>query len=203
MQYTRFSPFYDQDEIVKIYKENASRAGRKSFEMVIKDIQEKIWLGNGGDWPVIREVSDPCFIPNIPLARWRKGFYFAVFRLDSKENLPEEIQPFTIHEEVGFEGKLPDVHITFKREPLFISSYGIGGVRKDLQQPDSLRISFPEIYREHSAAALSARTLHPLNISKVDQKLGIMGDISPTESRERVMAFLQAYLRKMCVGVTL
>jgi len=165
-------------------------------------IAERIKSENGGVWSTVKEVTDPRFIPDIPLARWRKEFYFAVYKLDGNESVPEDVLPFTIHEETEFEGKLPDVHITFKREPLFMSGIGFGLVRTDLQRPDSFWFSFSRTSYEHAVATSSARGLHPSSILKENPKLGIRGDVSPTEPRERVMAFIQAYLRKMCVGTT-
>jgi len=84
-----------------------------------------------------------------------------------------------------------------------MSGIGFGLVRTDLQRPDSFWFSFSRTSYEHAVATSSARGLHPSSILKENPKLGIRGDVSPTEPRERVMAFIQAYLRKMCVGTTL
>lgn len=204
MQYTRFSPFLlDRETIIRVHKEKTPRDKRKSPEKVMELIGTAIEEKDGSNWDATREVTDTMFIPNIPIVRWRKHFYFAVFRLDSKEDLPEDAQPFTIHEEIVYGRRPSDIHITFTREPLFVSSPGFGGVRNDLKSPDSLRFSFPKIYSKHREAISSTNTLHSSERREVVGERGVTYEIPSSESSTLTMASIQAYLKKMCVGVTL
>jgi hypothetical protein len=213
-QYSRLSPFLRcEGKVIELYREH-TKSRKKSNERVLGDLMEAIKDRNNGQWDVFRDVTDNQFIPGVGVARWPKELYFAVYRLGEAGLPEEELQPFTIHDSLVFRGIMPDVHITFQRQPRF--------VRHDWIEPtpeayDGLHFSFPRQQYEHEEAVSSAVSVSPLDKLRAESRDGeqpetfrrnyfprtVTHDISSDMSRTLTMGYIQAYLRKLSVGATL
>lgn len=199
MQSTRFSPFFDQNEVARIYN-NMDPKKEDSEEETLTEIEEEIRKRDDKD-NSFRAVTDRNYIPRLSLARWRKEIYFAVFSLDAVPT--EEVKPFMIREYgIGGPG-LPDVHLVFRRQPLYLNQGSI----LNHQRKDSLSFDFPRISRRHDdALGLASSLLFP---DKQDLKSGLTPrtsatyDIDPKAPVTRTMAFIQRYLQRITQGTTL
>jgi len=204
-QYTRFPPLHSL-RFIEVYNRNRSmqRGKRKiSRESVVREI-----IKQHQPWDSHSEITDPRYIENLEVNRWEKGVYFAVYDLKGDE-IPDNLEPFLIHEE-GFEFKrrLPSLHITLHKEPLFL----IGEIRREDSDDvyDNLRISFPETQHQHNQAFDSTVLLHPVNklgngsetqMFKRDfRRFGEIYEIHSSVPEELTMGLIRGYLRRYCLG---
>lgn len=214
MRHTRFSPFcWDTGKVVEVYKDNTPGSTRKSSERVTEEIIKRVEERDGSKWNTFETVTDPDYIPNVTVARWRKELYFAVFNLGGNQDEPDpdQLKPFHIHE-VGLENqRVPDVYLTFSIQPVF--------VRRMVEKPtegDSLHITFPQMYRRHQLAAQSALSLHPVNKIRANDNYsrnvalysstypgGASYSFDTDTPRNLTMGFIHSYLRRMTIGTTL
>ena len=200
-QYTRFSPLH-YSEMINVYNQNRTRRkdGRKIlYASILKEIEKQY-----EKWDAFEEVTNPTYLDNLNLHRWEKGLYFSVYDIENEEGLEERLNPFLIHEHVHFDGKLPQVHITFKIEPFF----EIGaGVENTNDKYDKLNIDFPQTEVEHRICVNSALSLHPLDNLKIPEsafkhEYGRFEENYKLHSnvpRELTMGLITAYLRKFCL----
>jgi len=198
-QYTRFSPLRSS-RVSEVYNKNrAMEKGKReiSHESVLREIEKQ-----HEKWNAFEAVINPKYINNLNLHRWEKELYFAVYDIENK-GIEEKLKPFLIHEHVQFDGKLPQVHITFHIEPFFV----IGMMKESTENIyDRLKIDFPQIYAEHRTCIQSALSLHPLDKLRSPEK-AFEEDYGRSESykihssipRELTMGFIAGYLRKFCM----
>jgi len=219
-QSTRFSPlWFSRQKVVKVYNQNAEPERKRSWEEVFQEIWSRI-QERGGEKPNhFLEVTDRQHIPDVPLHRWPKALYFAVFEIDEKEKVSEEeLEPFLIHAvwrfDGRFQGRVPRLSITFNIEPYFV----VRGSREPIAKIyDYLSFSFPQISAEHRLNMETALSLHPLN--KLDPEKLSSGRSTPEISfketfsgfgaayrlfsripRKITMAAIQKYLEVECLG---
>jgi len=205
MQYTRFSPLHDLGEVVEVYRKNNQRSSRKSSEKIVDEIYRRVREKNNGKWDTFREITNVEFIPDVKVGKWRKQFYFALFRLGEKT--PEqEIKPFEIWDRGRVGGNLPDVHITFTREPLFV----IGHRRLRIEgkeKSDNIYISFPRVWNETISSIEEAQRLclvNKLDKSEFKQVSSSSGlDFEISMDSDLTLSFIQRYLNNRCFGTTL
>lgn len=120
-QSTRFSPLNSHREgVVAIYNQTAEPKRNRDWDEVFQEIDARIQERDGEFKPFLA-LTNRNYIPDVPLHRWPKTLYFAVFEVDEKEEVSAaELKPFLIHEHGSFRGKLPQAHIELHIEPYFV-----------------------------------------------------------------------------------
>lgn len=203
VQYTRFSPLMENnDKIVEIY--NGNRVRQKGKRKISnKSALREIWEQHE-EWDAFEIVTNPRYIDNLNLHRWRKGLYFAVYDVENKERIAEKLKPFSVYEPIEFGKRLPQIHITLNIEPFFL----IGIVQENTREVyDNLRIDFPQEEAEHRMRISSALSLHPLtNLKNPEnafkenyERFRKDYKIHSSVPRKLTMGLITAYLRKFCL----
>lgn len=209
VQYTRFPPLHDFEEVVEIYKTYNPRSARKSPEKLEKEIVTKVKEKNNGEWNTFQEITDMDFFPDVRVRKWREEFYFSLFRLGEK--MPkQEIKPFEIWDEGEFEGNLPDVHIIFSKEPLFVI-YGTRDRIEGKEKSDVIHIGFPRVWAETGSAIKTTLSVHPVDklgrlsneekFKQLYEPSGLGYEICMDSNL--ALGFIQTYLKNRCFGTTL
>lgn len=202
-QYTRFSPFSrDSAKMAEVYKKNHRVVGKKSDEKILEEMWQELKEKDN----LSLQVTDAGFNFSVPLARWRKGFYFALFNLFEGEQI-ENPEPFYVFESGQYglgasQGRRPDLHITFYREPKFIIGQMVES-EEDIE--DRLYFEWPRTFDEHGLAIRNAGLLHPVTYKNSDSARPStnLWCIPASEPVSRVMGFIQAYIRNLTTGARL
>jgi hypothetical protein len=197
-QYTKFTPFFSS-KWFDIYKQNRRR--KISEEGANKNIEKEL---EGKNMDFLDTVIDSHCINNLPLHRFQKALYFAVYNLDNKA--PEKLEPFSVYDITRFNGKLPEVHMTLSIEPFFVINQTCENTK---QIYDNLRIRFPEADSKHATCTKSALDFHPLYMLDKEKIHGYPDStfeshcemharyqIHSQVPRELTMGFIHAYLKK-------
>ena len=150
-QIARFSPLLTGG-YGDVYEKNA----RAERQHVSRDDVDNLIAREHPQWDVFAEVTNPRYISNVHVKRWKEQVYIALFR-DVDDSLDGKVKPFLIHENFTLQDRRPYLRITLSMPAVFNMRSGVNMQEgSDQRTENTLVFEHSESWQDHVNAANTA-----------------------------------------------